>query len=285
MVQWDFTVSLSQTTSSPGRLAKNELRDLSTGRMGRAIQTFRQVGVLQLIAAIRNAGWRESFDFVARNIRHIIAHRLVRRWDRKYGVDTAGSIQLDSLSIASLNKAFGNECVCTSPRSFQFVMQNLPHDVSDYSFVDIGAGKSRTLLLASRFNFRKIVGVEFARELVGCSQENITRFRAPWRQCRDLSIMEADAAQFMFPKTPLVLYFYNPFACQVLEQVLANLAASLRAAPRPCYLIYGSSSHNAIDWARPAVLASGRFEELPARPMPFYFDAVRTIRYAVFRAR
>jgi hypothetical protein len=258
---------------------------LSTGRMGRAIQTFRQVGVLQLIAVIRNAGWRKSFDFVARNIRHIIAHWLAQRWDRKYGVDTAGSIQLDSLSIASLNRAFGNECVCTSPRSFEFIMRNLPQDVSGYSFVDIGAGKSRTLLLASRFNFRKIVGVEFARELVGCSQANIVRFKAPWQQCRDLTIVEADAAQFVFPETPLVLYFYNPFAGQVLEQVLANLAGSLRAAPRSCYLIYGSSSHNAIDWARPAVIAGGRFEELPARPMPFYFDAVRTIRYAVFRAR
>ena len=281
----DCSVSLSQTTSPPGPLAKNELRDLSTGRIGRAIQTFRRIGVLRLIAAIHDAGWRGSFDFVARNIRHLVAHRLAQRWDRKYGVDTAGSIQLDSLSIASLNRTFGNECVCTSPRSFEFIIRNLPQDVSDYSFVDIGAGKSRTLLLASRFNFHKIVGVEFARELVTCSQANIARFKASWRQCRDLTIVEADATQFLFPETPLVLYFYNPFARQVLEQVLENLAASLRAVPRPCYLVYGSSSHDAIDWAKPAILASGRFEELPARPMPFYCDAVRTIRYAVFRAR
>jgi hypothetical protein len=278
-------VSLSQTTSPPGRFAKNELQDLSTGRIGRAVQTFRRIGVRQLIAAIRNAGWRGSFDFVARNIRHLVAHRLAQRWDRKYGVDTAGSIQLDSLSIESLNRTFGNECVCTSPRSFEFLMRNLPQDVSDYSFVDIGAGKSRTLLLASRFNFRKIVGVEFARELVACSQANFARFKAPWRQCRDLTIVEADAARFVFPETPLVLYFYNPFARQVLEEVLVNLAASLRAAPRPCYLVYGSSSHNAVDWARPAILAGGRFEELSAPPMPFYCDAVRTIRYAIFRAR
>jgi hypothetical protein len=278
-------VSFSPTTSPPGRLAKNELHDLSTGRIGRAIQTFRQIGVRQLIATIRSAGWRGSSDFVARNIRHLVAHRLAQRWDRKYGVDTAGSVQLDSLSISSLNRAFGNECVCTSPRSFEFIMRNLPQDVSDYSFVDIGAGKSRTLLLASRFNFRKVIGVEFARELVACSQANIARFKAPWRQCRDLTIVEADAAQFVFPETPLVLYFYNPFARHVFEEVLANLAASLRAAPRPCYLVYGSSSHNAIDWARPAILAGGRFDELSTPPMPFYCDAVRTIRYAIFRAR
>jgi hypothetical protein len=281
----DFTVSLSQTTSPPTPLVKNELRDLSTGRLGRAIRTFRQIGVRQLVTLMRSYGWRQCTAFAVRNVRHFIAHRLALGWDRKYGVDTAGSIQLDSLSIAGPNKSFGNECICTSPRSFDFIMRALPRDVSEYSFVDIGAGKSRTLLLASRFNFHKIAGVEFARELAVCSQANIARFRAPWQQCRDLTIVEADAAQFKFPDTPLVLYFYNPFTRAVLETVLANLNASLNAAPRRCYLIYSCSSHNAIGWARPAILGSGHFEELPARPMPFYLDAIRTLQFAVFCAR
>jgi predicted RNA methylase len=278
-------VSLSHTTSPPTPLAKKELRDLSTGRVWRAIETFRRIGIRQLVTLMRDYGWRQCLVFVTRNIRHLVAHRLALRWDRRYGVDTAGSIQLDSLSIAGPNKNFGNECICTSPNSFDFIMRALPPDISEYSFVDIGAGKSRTLLLASRFNFRSIVGVEFAPELVACSQANIRRFKAAWQQCGDLAVVEADAAQFLFPETPLVLYFYNPFARQVFELVLANLGASLKSAPRACYLVYGSSSHNAIDWVRPAIRASGHFEELPMRPMPFYLDAIRTLQFAVFRAR
>ena len=55
-------------------------------------------------------------------------------------------------------------------------------------------------------------------------------------------------------------------------------------AESDCTIIYGSSSHNAIDWAKPAILASGCFAQVPAGEMPFYFDAVRSVRFAVFRA-
>ncbi len=69
-----------------------------------------------------------------------------------------------------------------------------------------------------------------------------------------------------------------------IRAVLKNIAASLEMRKRDCYIVFGSSSHNAIGWARPAILASGLFVEVPAAPMPLFFDAVRTIDYAVFRA-
>ena len=260
------------------------LQDLSAGRLRRALRALRDIGPAELVTLIRGHGVRGSADFVARNLRHMVAHRLALRWDRRHGVDTAGSIQLQALTIAGPNGKLGNECVCTSPKSFDFMMRSLPRSLAGYSFVDVGAGKSRTLLLASRYDFAKIVGVEFAKELVDCSKRNIARFTADWQRCRALDVVEADATQFAFPDTPLVIFFYNPFAREVFDVVLNNIVASLNAAPRDCCIVYGSSSHNAIDWARPAILASGCFEQVPAGAMPFYFDAVRTVRFAVFRA-
>jgi hypothetical protein len=280
----DRLMSLPDTASHNAPFGGGELQDLSTGRLRRAIRTVRQIGLLQLIALVRQHGLRESFSFATHNIRHIIAHRRALRWDREHGVDTAGSIQLHSLTITGPNRDFGNESVCTSPKSFDFMMQSLPHNVSDYTFIDIGAGKSRTLLLASRYDFRKIVGVEFAKELVACTGRNIANFKSDWQQCRDLEIVEADAAQYQIPDTPLVLFFYNPFAKDVFDVVIGNIVASLKANPRDCYVVYGSSSHNAIGWARPAILATGCFVEVPTKPMPLFFDAVRSISYAVFHA-
>jgi tRNA1(Val) A37 N6-methylase TrmN6 len=92
------------------------------------------------------------------------------------------------------------------------MMQSLPRNLAGYTFIDIGAGKSRTLLLASRYNFVKIVGVEFAQELVACASRNIASFCCDRESCRDLAVVEADATQFDFPYTPLVLFFYNPFS-------------------------------------------------------------------------
>jgi SAM-dependent methyltransferase len=259
--------------------------DRSRGRIQRAIRTVREIGFAQVVILMRRHGLRGSWNFAARNVRHMIADRVARRWDHRHGVDTAGSIPLDGLSIAGPNRQFGNEYVCTSPNSFDFMMRALPPDLAGYTFVDIGAGKSRTLLLASRYGFAKILGIEFAKELVSCAKANIASFKSDWQFCRNLDIVEADAMQFAFPDTPLVVFFYNPFGREVFDVVLANLIASLDSNQRDCYIVYGSSSHNAIGWAAPAIAASGHFVELPVAAMPFFFDAVRTIRFAAFRSR
>ena len=67
--------------------------------------------------------------------------------------------------------------------------------------------------------------------------------------------------------------------------MLNNLIATLTASRQECYLVYASSSNNTIGWAKPAITSSGYFTELPVAPMPLFFDAVRTISYAVYRGR
>lgn len=265
------------------RLDRDGVEDRSTGRFGRAWALVRQRGLLEPVRLVRRHGVGASVGFVVRNVRHVVADHLARKWDRRHGVDTAGSLQLDALDVVGPHRAKGNEAVCTSPKSFDFIMKSLPHDLQNHTFIDIGSGKSRTLLLASRYPFQNIIGVEFARELVEIAKGNIASFRDASQKCRALSVVQADAATYEFPETPLVVYFYNPFSRDVFEIVLRNLVSSLERHPRDCSIVYGSSSHRAIDWARPAIRDTGVFTELTVPPMPGFLDAVRTIDYAVFR--
>lgn len=262
-----------------------EQSDLSRNRAMRALKFIQDKGPGEVFRQIHNTGLRGSLAFAGRNIRHIIADRIARRWDKTHNVDTAGSIQLRFLDVIGPNRDFGNECVCTSPKSFDHIMQHLPQDLSRYTFIDIGAGKSRTLLLASRYAFQKVTGVEFARELVAISRQNIANFRDPEQKCRDVMIEAGDAAEYAFPNDPLIVYFYNPFSPEVFDTVINNLIATLSTSRQECYVVYASSSNNTIDWAKPAITSTGYFTEMPVEPMPFYWDAVRTIRYAVYRAR
>jgi len=262
---------------------RDRLEDRSFGRVGRAWSHLRRHGLLEPIRLVRRHGIGASLGFVRRNIRHMLADRLARRWDRRHGVDTAGSIQLSGLDVVGPHRAMGNEAVCTSPRTFDFIMKSLPRDLQNHTFIDIGSGKSRTLLLASQYPFAEIIGVEFARELVDIARTNIERFRDPSRKCRALSVVEADAAAYDFPEMPLVVYFYNPFSKAVFDIVLKNLVSSLERCPRDCFIVYGSSSHRAIDWARPAIRETGIFQELTVPVMPGFLDAVRIIDYAVFQ--
>jgi len=255
--------------------------DRSSGRLGRALKFVREQGPLEVIRLIRQHGVAASARFVTRNVRHSIAHTYARRFDRRYGVDTAGSIQLNGLDIIGPNGALGNEAVCTSPKSFKWLMDRtgVPPDAT---FIDIGSGKSRTVLLASLYGFRRAIGVEFARELVEVSRANVEGFAPYNKSGTAFEIVHADATTYEFPLQPLVVYFYNPFRRELLEEVLRNLATSLQDHPRPCLVIY-ATSQSTINWALAAIAETASFTKVESGRTPFFADAVRTLDYGIFR--
>jgi SAM-dependent methyltransferase len=109
---------------------------------------------------------------------------------------------------------------------------------SDFTFVDLGSGKGRTLLMASDYSFRRIVGVELLPALHAIAQENLAGYASESQKCFALESVCADAREFVFPAEPLLLYLFNPFPEAGLRQVIANLERSLRAHPRPVYVLY-----------------------------------------------
>ena len=50
----------------------------------------------------------------------------------------------------------------------------------DYSFIDIGAGMGRGLLIASRMAFREVIGVELHPELAAMAEKNIHAWEGGW---------------------------------------------------------------------------------------------------------
>lgn len=167
-----------------------------------------------------------------------------QRFDRKHGVDTQVDVQLSDLSISSSNKQHGNRYHATPPVSFKRVLRRLKVSLADYTFVDFGSGKGRTLLLASDFPFKRIIGVEFGEELHRHALRNIQRYRP--RHSTQIEALHADAMQFILPDGPLILYFFNPFDGIVLQQVLANIRQAASASSRRIFIIYLYLEHEEI---------------------------------------
>jgi SAM-dependent methyltransferase len=112
---------------------------------------------------------------------------------------------------------------------------------SDFIFLDIGSGKGRTLLMASDYPFRRIVGVELLTALHRAAQENLGKYRSESQKCFALESICADATEFPFPAEPLVLYLFNPLPEAGLRGMIANLEESLRSNPRKVYVLYHNS--------------------------------------------
>jgi len=111
-------------------------------------------------------------------------------------------------------------------------------DFHDFVFVDLGSGKGRTLLMASDYPFRRIVGVELLPALHQAAQENLTKYKSESQKCYALESVCADATEFPFPAEPTVLYLFNPFPEAGLKRMIAHLEQSLRAHPRAVYVLY-----------------------------------------------
>lgn len=110
--------------------------------------------------------------------------------------------------------------------------------LQDFTFIDLGSGKGRVLLMASDYPFKRIVGVEFMPELHRAAQKNIAGYSNGRQQCRHIESVCMDARDFQFPPGPLVVYLFNPFSESTFAQVLKNLRQSIEQAPRPVYIAY-----------------------------------------------
>ena len=126
----------------------------------------------------------------------------------------------------------------TEPGLFREMMASLDIQFDQFTFVDLGSGKGRTLLMASEYPFRKIIGVELIAELHLAAEENIRAYHSSTQRCPRIEAVCGDAGEFAFPDTPLVLYLFNPLPEAGLRRVLENLEQSLRLNPRPVYVVY-----------------------------------------------
>ena len=111
-------------------------------------------------------------------------------------------------------------------------------DFHDFVFIDLGSGKGRTLLMASDYPFRGIVGVELLPALHQAAQENLSKYRSESQKCFALESICADATKFPLPLEPTVLYLFNPFPEAGLRRVIGNLEQNLREHPRVVCVLY-----------------------------------------------
>ena len=137
----------------------------------------------------------------------------------------------------------------TDPALFREMMGAVPIRFEDFTFIDVGSGKGRTLLLASEYPFARIVGVEILPELHRAAEENIRVYCESDRRTRPLESICQDACEYEFPLTPLLVYLFNPLPEAGLLRVVRNLEQSLAQRPREVWVVYHNPLLEKALWA------------------------------------
>lgn len=161
-----------------------------------------------------------------------------RLFDWKYGVETRSRERLNDLDIGYENKKFGRNYGPSDPIIFKNMLACLKIKHEDFAFIDFGSGKGRAMLMASELPFRRIIGIEFSAKLNEMARKNLARYKSQTQKCRDLEIIESDAAAYEIPSERAILYFNNPFIEPIMAKVLANVQRSLTENPREIYIAY-----------------------------------------------
>jgi predicted RNA methylase len=157
-------------------------------------------------------------------------------WDTVHGVETRNEVELNNLGIIDKVAAENAVRYQTDSGNMPRLLRELNLDWQEYTFVDLGAGKGRPCMIAAGLPFRRVVGVEISANLVQRAQANLRRYRGDLRA--PVTFEESDAGNFRFPRTPLVVFAYNPFGYDLMKAVLRNLSEAYAEEPHPIWFIY-----------------------------------------------
>jgi hypothetical protein len=162
-------------------------------------------------------------------------------WDHRVDTTSATVSWRDRL-LGVLNSPYQP----TEEDLFREMLASFNIDFRDFTFIDIGSGKGRILLMASSYPFRRILGIELLAGLHEVAKQNITVYKDDSQVCDALESICLDAGEFVFPVEPLLLYLFNPLPARGLVHVLDNLEESLRTSPRRVYVLYHNAEHELL---------------------------------------
>jgi len=241
----------SKSVASSGALVR-----ASDFKFSRSLARFwregkRHYGAWRTLRELAASFWRVMIELTP-------SHRRARYGDLDYDLEqsvntTRANVRFRTQWMATLA---GSAYYASDPWLFAEIMQALESPlaipIAEFTFIDLGSGKGRALLMAAERPFRRIIGVEFMPELHRACLENIDTFTQSHGQSDRLEALLMDARDFELPLDPLVVYLFNPFPEPVFGAVMENLRRSALAHPRPVYIAYRYIEHESLlatsDW-------------------------------------
>jgi SAM-dependent methyltransferase len=195
---------------------------------------------LGLRAALRQAPRLLFAPLTLRRLRRRKLEQLSRDgFDAAHGTDTAAVLVGRELGPCVTRD--GHLVVhyeTTSEAAIRAPLDGLGLDLSRFTFVDLGCGKGKPLMVAASYPFRRLVGVDISPACIAVARRNLARYGPEPIDPSRVELLTMDAEDFAFPDGPLVVYLYNPFPGAVLERVVTNLEASLKERPRDVAIVY-----------------------------------------------
>lgn len=164
-------------------------------------------------------------------------------FDLQNDVQTSGLIPGRYLKTGHMHDRHCTAYFGVAPSVFQALLNRWqrtlpPAPIDSFTFIDIGAGMGRAVLLASQHPFRKVIGIELNPLLAEVAHRNIVKWQAAEQSLAPIRIVCGDILDTRFPGGPCLLFLFNPFGAAVMRRLLARLAHIFSKRPGQLDLLY-----------------------------------------------
>lgn len=123
--------------------------------------------------------------------------------------------------------------------------------IEETTFIDVGAGMGRAMLLAAGMPFRAVLGVELNPALARIARGNLAMWRRSRPAAAPMRLSCADAVEFAFPSGACVAFLFNPFGPAVMRRFLRAAAKTFAGRPGELDILYiNNEQEGALEAAR-----------------------------------
>jgi len=165
----------------------------------------------------------------------------IHPFDQIHNTDTSGLVPAGHLLTGHPNDEHVTAYYAVAPSILRTLIDRwrptAPHPISRYTFVDIGAGKGRAMLLASELPFHQVIGVELNPAMADIAQRNLDLWLAAHatdttaHPIAPIRLYQQDALDFDLPRTPTLAFLFHPFEAPVLKALLRRIEAHYAKRP------------------------------------------------------
>lgn len=139
-----------------------------------------------------------------------------RVFDWWNNIDTRGVAVSSELGLHAQATAHATAYQAVWTRNLRALIRVARHAGAPSAFIDIGAGKGKACIYASR-HFLRVIGVEYSSELV-----TVARANQQHAGRTNIQFILADATHYDIPDETSMIFLFNPFDSVVLSRFIAR---------------------------------------------------------------
>jgi SAM-dependent methyltransferase len=180
-------------------------------------------------------------------------------FDLEFGVRTSGLIAGRNLKCGSRADRHNTAYFGVAPSVFHEMIalwrRSKPAGTIDqFTFVDVGAGMGRAVLLASEFPFRSVIGVELNPRLARIARKNVAHWKAAGLACAPVRVVCRDAVEFKIPPGPCVAFMFNPFGGPIMRRLLKTWSQTLARREDQLDILYVNNEQETVLRRQPGLV-------------------------------